>query len=307
MPVDILMATYNGEKYLRNQLLSLQQQTFDDWILWIRDDGSSDGTLQIINDFILLDSRVRKVDEGSGQRLGPSRNFLGLIKYAKSDYVIFCDQDDIWFEKKLNILIEFATKKFDKLLPCIVYCDAYGYSDREGIIVIESISKLHAKKLEDFLFFNAGYQGCSILFNRALANIVKNYRAKYYYMHDDVVSLVGHVFGKVYFLPKKLMLYRQHSSNVTGNISVNLLTKFKRIVSTDVFVLSKKHYEEKRAFFDAYCEELDDRTRRLFIAYLDYPKKIMIQRVWLVLRHGFSIGGHKLPLILKTLLRRPIE
>jgi glycosyltransferase involved in cell wall biosynthesis len=307
LSIDILMATFNGEKYLRNQLLSLQQQTFSDWVLWVRDDGSTDGTLQIIDEFTQLDSRVRKVDEGSGQHFGAGRNFLELVKYATLDYVIFCDQDDIWFEKKLEMLIGFAAEKFDKSLPCLVYCDAYGYSDSEGIIIIESISQLHAKKLEEFLFFNAGYQGCSILFNRELANVVKNYRAKYYYLHDDVVSLVAHVFGKVYFLPKCLMLYRQHAFNVTGNISSSFFDKLRRIVSVKTYVLSKRHYDEKRAFFEAYFEELDDRTKRLFIAYLDYPKKGVIGRIWLVLRHGFSIGGHRLPLIIKTLLRRPIE
>lgn len=99
MPVDILMATYNGEKYLRNQLLSLQQQTYEDWTLWVRDDGSTDDTPFILRKFAESDSRIIIVEEDAGQRLGPGRNFLGLTKYSTADYVIFCDQDDIWFEK----------------------------------------------------------------------------------------------------------------------------------------------------------------------------------------------------------------
>ena len=307
MTVDILMATYNGDKYLRNQLLSLQQQSYQNWILWIRDDGSTDNTLQIISEFIQFDCRMKKIEQNTGQCLGAGRSFFELAKYGNADFVIFCDQDDVWFEKKLEFLIDTATKKFDTTLPCLVYCDAYGYSDREGVITIQSISQFHAKKLEEFLFFNAGYQGCSILFNRTLANMIRAYRAEYYYMHDDVVSLIGHVFGKVYFLPKCLMLYRQHSSNVTGNISNGFFTKLKRLISTDNYVLSKMHYKEKKVFFEAYMYEMDIKTRRLFIAYLNYPKEKMIGRLWLIILHGFSIGGYKIPLIVKTLLRRPIE
>lgn len=307
MSVDILMATYNGEKYLRNQLLSLQQQTYHDWVLWIRDDGSSDGTIAVIEAFAEADARIRYVVEGGGQGLGPGRNFLGLAAYATSDYVIFCDQDDIWFERKLEILLDFAVANFDELLPCYVYCDGYGYSDKDGIITIQSISQLHARKLEEFLFMNSGYQGCSILFNRTLNDVIKVYRAEYFWMHDDVVSMIGHVFGKVYFIPKCLMLYRQHGNNVTANISRNYFDKFRRIMRTDTYVLSRNHYAEKKAFFDAYYNELDGKTKQLFAAYLDYPRKGLVRRLWLICRFGFSIGGHRLPLVVKTLLRRPIE
>lgn len=306
MVVDILMATFNGERHLRNQLLSLQQQTHDDWVLWIRDDGSTDGTLSIIESFARADSRIRQVVEGSGRALGAGRNFLGLSGCATADYVMFCDQDDIWFEKKLEILLRFAVEHFDPRLPCCVYCDGYGYSDRDGVITIQSISPLHAGRLEEFLFFNSGYQGCSLLFNRTLNDIIRNYRAEYFHMHDDVVSMIGHVFGKVHFIPQRLMLYRQHESNVTGSISGRNLDRLKRILSRDSYVLSRKHYEEKKAFCRAYGEDLDDRAKRLFAAYLDWPEKGMAGRLWLIWRWGFSVGGHQFPLIVKTLLRRPI-
>lgn len=89
MPVDILMATYNGGRYLRNQLLSLQQQTYEDWTLWVRDDGSTDNTLNILGEFSESDKRINIVEEQAGKRFGPGKNFLGLTKYATSDYAIF--------------------------------------------------------------------------------------------------------------------------------------------------------------------------------------------------------------------------
>jgi len=90
MSVDILMATYNGGRHSRNQLLSLQQQTYEDWTLWVRDDGSIDDTIHILREFAGYDSRIKIVKEDFGRHLGPGK--------------IFCDQNDIWFGKKLEIL-----------------------------------------------------------------------------------------------------------------------------------------------------------------------------------------------------------
>lgn len=306
MAVDILMATYNGGRYLRNQLLSLQQQTYKDWTLWVRDDGSTDNTMHILRKFAGSDSRIKIIEEGSGGRLGPGRNFLGLTRYSTADYVIFCDQDDIWLEKKLEILIDFAEKNFVADIPCLVYCDAYGYSDTEGIITIDGVSRNHAKSLREFLFFNAGYQGCSMLFNQRLCRMAAEYRADYFYMHDDVVSLLAHSFGRVYFLPKKLMLYRQHAYNITGNISPSPCSYLRRVFDKNLYVLSAMHYKEKESFFNAYKDGLDDKARQLFAAYLAFPKKKLCNRLLLVIRHKFSIGGNQFKLLLKTIIRRPI-
>lgn len=306
MPVDILMATYNGGRYLRNQLLSLQQQTYEDWTLWIRDDGSTDDTLFILSKFAESDARIRIVEEQAGKQLGPGKNFLGLTSYSTSEYVIFCDQDDVWFEKKLEILINFAEKNFDKNVPSLVYCDAYGYSDLEGIIISNGIYRYHAKSLRGFLFFNGGYQGCSILFNHRLCKMTAEYRANYYYLHDDVVSLLAHSFGRVYFLPKKLMLWRQHALNVTGNI-LDPLSYLKRVLNRDLYVLSELHYNEKEAFYNAYRNDLDNDARELFVAYLAFPKKGLFKRILLIIRHRFGIGDNMLKLIIKTIIRRPIR
>jgi rhamnosyltransferase len=304
MSVDILMATYNGERYLSNQLLSLQQQTYKDWTLWIRDDGSTDDTTFMLRKFAKSDRRIKIIEESCGQHLGPGRNFLSLTKCSTADYVIFCDQDDIWFEKKLEILADFAEKNFDADIPCLVYCDAYGYSDTEGIITADGIYRYHAKTLREFLFFNGGYPGCSILFNRRLCIIAAEYRANYYYLHDDVVSLLAHSFGRVYFLPKRLMLWRQHASNVTG---LDLRSCIRRVIKKNAYVLGANHYKEKESFYNAYKDDLDEDARQLFAAYIAFPKETLLKRIVSITRHGFSIGGSKLTLIFKTIIWRPIE
>jgi glycosyltransferase involved in cell wall biosynthesis len=302
--VAILMATYNGEKYLSNQILSLQQQTLQEWTLWIKDDGSTDGTIKIIDEFCLLDNRIHKVTSDI-TGLGAGKNFFSLLPYADAPYTIFCDQDDIWFEKKLEELIGYAKTKLSDKSPGLVYCDGHAYSDNLGVITSSSISHLHAKSLNEFLFFNAGYQGCSILFNRPLTIMAQNYHADFY-MHDDIISLLAHTFGEVYFLPKSLMLYRQHATNVTGKTARNFLDMVKKFFRRNATILNPQHYDEKKHFFEYYENILPANKAKLFKAYLHFPYVSLPMRLGIIVWNRFSIGGHHLILILKTLIRKPL-
>jgi len=302
--ISILMATFNGEKYLRQQLLSLIAQTYPNWQLWIKDDGSTDTTISIIDEFCALDPRIQKV-ASSEKNLGAGKAFFSLLQYSNTPYTIFCDQDDIWLEKKLEELVLYADKKLVSDKVGIVYCDAYAYSDTAGTIISQSISHLHAKNLNEFLFFNSGYQGCSILFNRPLTEMAQNYTADFY-MHDDIISLLVHTFGDVYFLNKPLMLYRQHDNNVTGQTSRGYLDMVRGFFRSGASVLNRHHYEEKKAFFDYYKTSMLQEYNVLFEAYLDFPKAMYLKRVWIIVSNRFSIGGHQMILLIKTLLRKPL-
>lgn len=297
--VDILMACYNGEKYLRNQILSLQQQTHNNWHLYIRDDGSTDNTLEIIQEF-LKDPRVTLIKDNK-KSLGCAKNFKELFKYSTADYVICCDQDDIWFEKKIEILYKYAVEKFKESIPCLVYCDGYGYLSDTGQINIFSISKLHAKKINEFLFFNAGYQGCSILMNKKLAGMFNLY-CKDFFMHDNIISLIAHTFGEVYFLPKKLMLYRQHSRNVTGNIKESSLIK--KAIFDNHPLVSKEHFKEKKCFFEYYQESMDLKVKRYFEIYFDIVTvNNFFYSIYLVRKYGFKFGQFRYRLYFKIIFR----
>jgi rhamnosyltransferase len=303
--VSILMATYNGEKYLRQQLLSLIAQSYVHWQLWIKDDGSTDTTVSIIDEFCSLDPRIHKVPS-SENNLGSGKAFFSLLQYANTPYTIFCDQDDIWLEKKLEKLVQYADKKLSPEKVGIVYCDAYAYSDTSGTIISKSISHLHAQTLNEFLFFNSGYQGCSILFNQPLAKMAQHYTADFY-MHDDIISLLAHTFGDVYFLDKPLMLYRQHDKNVTGQTARGYWDMARGFFRSGASVLSRRHYEEKKEFFNHYKTIISPKDIPLFEAYLNFPKAMYLMRIWIIIKNRFSIGGHHMILLLKTLLRKPIE
>lgn len=303
--IDILMATYNGGRYIRNQILSLQQQTYEDWRLLVRDDGSSDNTLEIVKSFMDNDPRVILIKDDLGN-LGAGKCFLELTKYAQADYVMFCDQDDIWFEKKVEILLNAAVGRMSRNKPFLAYCNGFVYSDYTGTVISNSIPLVRAKGFRELLFCNAGYHGCVMLFNKKLCGMLANYKADYFYMHDDVTTLLAHSFGDVLFIEESLLLYRQHSKNVTGNIQFGFVSFLRRLFNSNP-VVTLKHYEEKKYFYLAYRDELNHCDVELFEQYLKFPHKNLLGRIYILCRYGFSESGSFLKLLFKTLMKKPIS
>jgi len=305
--ITILMATYNGETYIENQILSLQQQKHRKWVLYVHDDGSSDNTVDVIKKMQANDLRINLIEDGIFG-LGAGKNFLSTVKFAQSDYAIFCDQDDIWLENKLSSMLEYAEEKklANSDMPSIVYADGFAFDNETGHIDFNGISHNHADTLKDFLFFNGGYQGCSIMFNKAMIDIVSDYRG-YVHLHDDIVSLIAHSMGKVYFLPKKLMLYRQHIDAVTGHKTFNnsLFSKFNSPVN---YLLSKKHFLVKESFFKNYSDHLSAAVQNDFENFFRFCQSdSKIAQLNILLKHNYRLNNSRLKLILKCLLRRTFD
>ena len=103
--VDILLATYNGELYIETQILSIISQTFKKWQLLIHDDGSSDTTIFIIKKWAAIDNRIKLIEDEVKTR-NAAKNFMHLLKYSTAEYVMFCDQDDIWFDNKVQLMFD---------------------------------------------------------------------------------------------------------------------------------------------------------------------------------------------------------
>jgi len=305
--VTILMATYNGGEYIKNQLLSLQQQKLSSWDLFIKDDGSNDATIKIIKDFQAKDSRIKLV-ENNAPRQGAGKNFLSLVKYSVTDYTIFCDQDDIWLENKLSDMVAHAeaNKVAQSLHPSIVYADGYAFADDTGEIDFSGISHNHAKNLNGFLFYNGGYQGCSIIFNQAMVKFLCEYKGVVN-LHDDITSLAAHAFGNVYFLPKKLMLYRQHAKAVTGLKSFDgrLISKLRSEVD---YLLSKKHFAVKESFFENYKNDLTPEKAKTFHYFIKFgnAQSKLSQLLYLVCGK-FTLNDSFIKLLVKFVLRRKFD
>ena len=99
--IEILMATYNGEKYIREQIDSIISQTYSNWTLLIRDDVSKDDTVKIIKEYEKKDKRIKLLEDNKGN-LGFVKNFEELLKNSSEDFIMFSDQDDYWLEDKIE-------------------------------------------------------------------------------------------------------------------------------------------------------------------------------------------------------------
>ena len=109
--IAILLSTYNGSKYLREQLNSIIDQTVKDWILYVRDDGSTDETIDIIKEYVSLYPNINYIEDI--QNLGSARSFMKLLSLVEADHYMFCDQDDVWLPTKIEVsLMEMKKQKY---------------------------------------------------------------------------------------------------------------------------------------------------------------------------------------------------
>lgn len=301
--IDILLATYNGEKYIASQIYSLLAQTHQDWNLYVADDGSTDNTLEIIKSIMSNDDRLHIIDFKKPVK-SAAKNFWRLLPYSQSEYTIFCDQDDIWLDSKLDELLHLATKKFDKNQPCLVYCDTYIYDDNRKEIVSYTLYPITFNAFEDLIFHNGGYQGSSILFNNALKNKALTYSAKNIYVHDEIITLIAHCFGQVFFLDKPLMLYRIHDNNVIGKAVTDdvLLRRIKSLITRDTFVIYKQSYMSKIEFYSYFKSEMAIEKIEVFENYFKYCQSVFFKR--LELSFSGKLTKFRIYFIYRTLAKR---
>ena len=217
MKVTILLSTYNGEQFLAEQIKSIQEQTYRDWQLLIRDDGSTDGTRAVIEDFCRKDDRIAFINRGNPQNLGVIQSFHSLLQYQDSDFYLFSDQDDVWLPDKIAMQLAEADK-YDSSQPLMVYTDL-KVVDQELQVVHESMIRTqsdHANiELVQELTENTVTGGVSMI-NRALAQLWTGKEEHELLMHDWYLGLLAAAFGNLVYIDKPGELYRQHSNNVLG-------------------------------------------------------------------------------------------
>lgn len=234
--IAILMATYNGEKYLREQIDSILFQTYSDWTLYIQDDGSHDHTLDIIRSY--NDARIVLVDNGLTKQ-GACMNFMSLLNTVESEYYMFCDQDDVWFkdkvEKELCRMKEEEMSANNQSLPIIVHTDRAFVDETLNVIMPSELNphhisadklshKMELMKHPSILVIYTIIGGCTMMMNHAIKEIVFpfiNVR-----MHDSVCAMaVANAGGIISTITEPTMYYRIHSSQTCGIGKSGLLPK----------------------------------------------------------------------------------
>lgn len=216
--VAILMSTYNGEKYLRDQVMSIVKQDYTDWHLYIRDDGSKDNTAGVIKELKEHDRRISFVNEDKQKNMGITGSFMELLAIADADYYMFSDQDDYWKHDKVSATLAKMRDSEEDGQPVCVHTD---------LTIVDA--KLKGNDLlngpdhswsgfRQLLFANC-VTGCTMMINQSLKKLInfKDKRLKNIYLHDWWIALIAAAFGKVVYLNRSTILYRQHSGNVVGS------------------------------------------------------------------------------------------
>jgi glycosyltransferase involved in cell wall biosynthesis len=217
--VHILLATYQGEAYLGQQLASLTAQSYLNWVLHVSDDGSSDGTQGIVAEFALKSPQTVRFCTGSGK--GATHNFFHLMNTVAaanpSDLYAFCDQDDVWLPDKLeNAVLHHATQTLVPNQPYL-YCGRTRIVDKQ--LVELGLTPSPRKQLG---FGNALLQnvasGNTMVFNLALLKILRQISPQNSVLHDwTAYQAVTGCGGVMHFADQPSLFYRQHGANVVGS------------------------------------------------------------------------------------------
>lgn len=301
--IDILLATYNGEDFVEEQVRSIMAQTFSQWRLLVHDDGSTDNTIAIIQSLAAEDSRIILLQDNA-QHLGVAKHFIHMLQYAQADYCMFCDQDDRWLPNKVEKLYN-AICGTKQDIPQVVYSNAYLWSPSRGIIAQKN-TLTFPTTLQQTLFLNTGIQGSAAIFNRAMCTYLR-YPLSHYAMHDHVLLLAGICFGEVHYLHEPLMYYRQHANNLTGNAPGSITKKMALMwQNRHVPLVSRLHLEGLQAFYNQFQQQLSAKDNCLIQQFLQLPNKPFLARVQGIIRHRFQLFDSTFLLLIKHCIRKYI-
>lgn len=301
MKVNILMSTYNGQQFLAEQIRSIQEQSYTDWTLFIRDDGSSDNTKEILKDFEHQDSRIHLIDNDKSDNLGVIKSFHKLVNHDRADYYFFSDQDDVWLPNKLELSLKEA-QNYLADLPLMVYMDL-KVVNQDLKIMTESMVKSqshHANtELVQELTENTVTGGVAMI-NHALAEMWQE--TDDILMHDWYLALLASAFGNLVFIDQPGELYRQHSDNVLG--ARTLSKRFKKWIRPHILFavywdLIKNSQKQASHLLQM---PLSQSNRELIEAFVTIMDKPMLERFRILRKYGLRKNKTFHTLVFTTLI-----
>lgn len=217
--IDILLSTYNGGRYLREQLDSIISQSYADWRLLVRDDGSTDDTLQLLRGYADRDERICVMADDEGN-IGVIRSFERLLRCSEAPYVMFCDQDDVWLENKVEVTLEKVQSAESKEQSAVLCFTDLCVVDEELRTLYPSFWSLNRDPMPiaarwPWVAVANPMPGCTAMLNRRAVEAVLPFPASIP-MHDWwILCRIARV-GKVVYVPEATILYRQHGDNAWG-------------------------------------------------------------------------------------------
>lgn len=273
------MATFNGEKFLKQQMQSILDQSYSKFDLYVNDDGSRDKTLDIIKSFSIKDNRVHVLnikDNNNGQLY----NFDKLMRYVNNmeyEYIMFSDQDDIWYKDKILETLRFMKSKENG--PTLVYTN-YNENNISGSIK-NKYDNFFPTEEHSILLFQNWIMGCTVMINNKLLKYSGSIPPEAD-NHDNWVMLLALTYGNIFYLDHVTMLHRLHNDNVTNNFK--RMNYFKKI---NGFIQDVKKGKEFRIKKLKLCKRvlrvpLKEKNRLIIEFYNCLKMKNKIQRIKLL-------------------------
>lgn len=302
--VHILLAAYNGGKYIREQLDSLLAQTYPNISIYIRDDGSRDDTVAIIQNYIANNTSSKRIVllENGGVNLGCPASFYQILKECPpADYYAFCDQDDIWFPDKIKWAVKKLEAEGQRDKPCAYFC-GYEYCTDTGEFLRHSPAQKARITLTDVLYYTPA-SGFVIVFNETARQELILKVNPGTELHDRWLLRGAACFGTIVSDPRRLATHIRHSDAVTAEDSSdsNLLRSFlKNEIGGTAMTDSKKNLIYFQKVFQNKLSASQQKTLSLFTAKnslirqlrkLFYPKRLRARLAGeLAIRILFLIG-----------------
>ena len=256
MKIVVLMSTYNGEKFIREQIESILHQDITSMAeleLLVRDDGSSDATHDILNEY----QKEGRLTWYTGENLRPAKSFWNLVENApESEYYAFCDQDDVWFADKLSRAVRRIEAEKSNETP-LLFCSSVNVTDQSLNPVRTMCGDYRAKHDFAYALLYSIAPGCTFVFNHAARQELLRYHIceKTEIIHDWLAHKIIALKGRILYDAQPTMFYRQHGNNVIGSQPTGLAGVWKKAKR---FMKSKECIRSRvaRSLIEVYGEDL---------------------------------------------------
>lgn len=296
--IDILLATYNGAAFLPEQLASLERQSHTDWHLLVRDDGSRDGSLDVVRDWAQRSGRSVTIIEDGQTGLGASLNFARLIAASGAPYFACCDQDDVWLDEKLAVMLcalQAQEATLGAAVPLLAWSDLQVV-DRELAPIAASFRRysrrpvLQPGRVVPQLMLHNVVTGCASLGNAALRKAALPVPPAAM-MHDWWMALVAAGLGQLVDVPQPTILYRQHGGNTLGAVANDPLSLARWVLRDADHALARTRrllagtQAQAGAFAEIHRAELAPEMVELLTDYAQLPASSWPARKAFFARH----------------------
>lgn len=295
--ITVLLATYNGSKYVGQMIDSVLSQDYDDFHIIVSDDGSKDNTCEILDKY--AEQHPHKITHyRSGIRFGNAQDHFMhlLLQFHDSPYIMFCDQDDYWHPGKMRKTLKKMQEVEENGKPAMVHTDLRVV---DGELSPMDPSFMHFSKLRgDRLALNQllvqnVVTGCTMMLNKALAELsCRHLPQEKILMHDWWLALIAAAMGTTGYLNEATIDYRQHGNNVVGAKNTRSVAYIlKKIKNDGVRSAMAQTYAQAKVFDDCFGAMLDEKSRKTVQSYAAMANKNGFARRIGYMKHGFLKCG----------------